>query len=140
MINTQDLEEILALALYSGHIKDEQALSVLLISDRPEAGKSKMAMKFYGNQGVAFLSDATAYALWRDYYKEIESGQIKHLIIPEFLAPLSRKSETVQSFVATLQMLIEEGIMEIHTGFLKAIKLQAPDSYRGHTLYATERV
>jgi len=128
MINTKDLEKIIGLCLYTAYIQEEQAVSIMLISDRPEAGKSKVAMKFYGNKGIAFLSDVTAFALWRDYHKEIESGTLKHLIVPEFLAPLSRKSETVQSFIATLQMLIEEGIMEIHTGFLDPIKLKAPSA------------
>lgn len=126
MINTQDLEQIVALTLYSAYIKGEKAVSVMVISDRPESGKSEIVTKFYGNKGIAFLSDVTAYALWRDFKTEIETGALKHMIIPEFLAPLSRKAETVQSFISTLQMLIEEGVMEIHTGFLQPMKLASP--------------
>jgi hypothetical protein len=126
MINTQDLEKILSLSLFSAHINGEKAVSLMIVSDRPESGKSEIAMKFLGNQGVRLLSDVTAYALWRDFKDVIENGSLKTLVIPEFLAPLSRKSETVQSFISTLQMLIEEGMLEIHTGFLKPMQLKSP--------------
>jgi hypothetical protein len=42
------------------------------------------------------------------------------------ISPLSRNSDTVNSFISTLGSLIEEGIVEIHTGFLEAIKLKSP--------------
>lgn len=128
MIHTQDLEKIIALVLYSAYVEGEKAVSAIIVSDRPESGKTEVVNKFYGNRGLIYLSDVTAFALWRDFHKEIASGEVKHLIVPEFLAPLSRKGETVASFIATLQMLVEEGIMEIHTGFLEAIKLKAPAS------------
>ena len=126
MINTHDLEKSVALTLYSAYVKGEKAVSLMVLSDRPESGKTEIVSKFYGNRGLAFLSDVTAYALWRDFKEQIESGELKHLVIPEFLAPLSRKSETVGSFISTLQMLVEEGVMEIHTGFLKPMKLASP--------------
>lgn len=128
MINTQDLERIFALTFYSAYVANEKPVSVMLISDRPESGKSEIAMKYLGNPGIGHLSDVTAYALWRDFKEDIEAGTLKHIVIPEFLAPLSRKSETVQSLISTLQMLIEEGIIEIHTGFLKPMKLKSPTS------------
>lgn len=126
MIDTKDLEKIIALALTSAYVKDGKPVSLMMVSDRPESGKTELANKFYGNKRLAYLSDVTAYALWRDFHKQIEAGEIKHLVIPEFLAPLSRGSSTVASFIATLQILIEEGIMEIHTGFLDPIKLTSP--------------
>lgn len=126
MINTRDLEKVVSLALASAYVKDERPISLMIVSDRPESGKTELANKFIGNKRLAYLSDITAYALWRDFHKQIEAGDIKHFVIPEFLAPLSRGSSTVASFIATLQMLIEEGIMEIHTGFLEPIKLSSP--------------
>lgn len=126
MIQTKDLEKIVALTLYSSYVANEKPVSLMIVSDRPEAGKTETVRKYYGNNGIRFLSDVTAYALWRDFHNEIESGALKHLVIPEFLAPLSRKSETVNSLISTLQMLIEEGMMEVHTGFLKPIRLKAP--------------
>lgn len=126
MINTKDLEKLVSLALSSAYVKDEKPISLMVVSDRPESGKTELANKFIGNRRLAYLSDITAYALWRDFHKQINAGEIRHFIIPEFLAPLSRGSSTVASFIATLQMLVEEGIMEIHTGFLEPIKLESP--------------
>jgi hypothetical protein len=128
VINTKELEKVMALTMYSAYIKGDNASSLMISSDRPESGKSQSVNKYYGNYGLAYVSDCTAYGLWRDFHKEIESGSIKHLIISEFLAPLSRNKDTVNSFISTLQVLIEEGVMEIHTGFLEPIKLSAPSS------------
>ena len=126
MIATQDLEKIFSLAIASGYVKGEKPVSLMIVSERPESGKTEVVNKFIGTKNLAYLSDVTAYALWRDFHEQIARGELKHLIIPEFLAPISRHSQTVQSFIATLQMLIEEGIMEIHTGFQNPIKLIAP--------------
>ena len=126
MIHTQDLERTVALALASAYVEGEKPLSLMIVSDRPESGKTEVVNSFYGMKGIAILSDVTAFALWRDFGKELATGRLKHLIIPEFLAPISRGTQTVESFIATLQMLVEEGLSEIHTGFLKPIKLASP--------------
>lgn len=126
MVHTQDLEKIMALTLASAHIEGDKPLSLLIVSDRPESGKTDTVNQFYGNAGVAILSDVTAHAFWRDFGEDLAAGRLKHIIIPELLAPLSRGAETVDSLIATLQILIEEGLTEIHTGFLKPIKLAKP--------------
>ena len=126
VIDTQDLEKVVALTLASAYIKGERPLSLMIVSDRPESGKTDTVNRFDVNKRVAYLNDVTAYALWRDFGKDLANGNIKHFFIPEFLAPISRQSQTVASFIATLQMLIEEGLKEIHTGFLEPIKLKNP--------------
>lgn len=127
MEGTKDLEKIIALTLASAYIKDEKPASLMIVSDRPESGKTQLVNKYDGTDGIALLSDATAFALWRDFGKRIERNLIKHIIIPEFLAPLSRNKSTVNSFIAMLQMMMEEGLREIHTGFLKqAIEFDEP--------------
>ena len=125
MIDTKDIEKVVALTLASGYVKGEKPVSLMLVSDRPEAGKTEIVRQFSDTSKVKVISDMTAYALWRDFGVPISQGKIKHFIIPEFLAPISRAS-TVDSFVATLQMMIEEGLTEIHTGFLKPIKFDSP--------------
>lgn len=126
MIHTQDLEKVVALALTSAYVRGEKPISLMIVSDRPESGKTEIVNRFYGNTGIAILSDVTAYGFWRDFSKDLISGKLKHIIIPELLAPISRGAETVGSFIATLQMLVEEGLTEIHTGFLRPIKLDSP--------------
>jgi len=127
MEGTKDLEKIVALTLASAYIKGEKPASLMIVSDRPESGKTQLVNKYDGTDGIALLSDATAFALWRDYGKKIERNQLNHIIIPEFLAPISRNKSTVNSFIAMLQMMMEEGLREIHTGFLKtAIEFNEP--------------
>lgn len=125
MINTSDIEKVIALTLASAYVKGDKPVSLMIVSDRPESGKTDIIKQFSGTKGIAVISDMTAYALWRDFGTAIRQGTIKHFIIPEFLAPISRTS-TVDSFIATLQMMIEEGLTEIHTGFLKPITFDAP--------------
>lgn len=127
MIRTKDLEKLVALTLASAYVKGEKPASLMIISERPESGKTDIVNKFHGNTGVIVLSDVTAHALWRDFYKPISAGEVKHIIIPEFLAPLSRSS-AIDSLIATFQVMIEEGLTEIHTGFLPPIKFPKPIS------------
>lgn len=125
MIHIADLAKVVALTLASAYVKGEKPASLMIVSDRPESGKTELVKKFSELTGVAVLSDVTAYALWRDFHKQILNGEIRHFIIPEFLAPISR-SASVASFIATMQMMIEEGLSEIHTGFLEPIILPTP--------------
>jgi len=125
MVNTSDIEKVIALTLASAYVAGEKPASLMIVSDRPESGKTDIIKQFSGTQGIAVISDMTAYAMWRDFGEAISEGKIKHFIIPEFLAPMSRTS-TAASFVATLQMMIEEGLTEIHTGFLPPMKFDKP--------------
>lgn len=126
MIHTKDLEKIVLLALASAYLINDKPASLMIVSERPESGKTELVRKFGKNKGIVMLSDVTAFSMWRDLHDEIEKGKIKHIIIPEFLAPLSRRT-SLDSLIATFQMMIEEGLTEIHSGFLKeAIKFSRP--------------
>jgi hypothetical protein len=120
MIGADDLRKIVALALCSDYVSNDKPLSILLISDRPEAGKTQIVKGFYGMPKVEFASDLSAYGLKRDFAARITQGTIRHIIIPEFLQPLMRGKVSAQSFVTTLQAFMEDGVMGLHTGFLKA--------------------
>lgn len=127
MIRTKDIEKIIALTLASAYVEGDKPASLMIVSERPESGKTDMVQMFSENTGIVVLSDVTAFALWRDFYKEITARKIKHIIIPEFLAPLTRSS-AIDNLIATFQMMIEEGLTEIHTGFLPSIKFDTPIS------------
>jgi hypothetical protein len=118
MINTKDLEYIIALTLATAYIEGETPQSTMLVSDRPEAGKTTLVNKFRRVDGIAVISDGTAKGILESFKTDLESGKLKHLIIPEFLAPISRNQNTVNSFIATIQILIEDGFQRIDTGFM----------------------
>jgi hypothetical protein len=114
LIKLQKITELLELAIYSGHIKDEQPVSALITAP-PEAGKTELVMKLAQNDGVIALTDCTAFGIMRDYGKAIRERKIRHLIIPDLVRPMSRGKETVHSLIAFLNALVEEGVMRIST-------------------------
>jgi len=117
MIKEKDLLELLKLAIASGYLKEEQPLSLLILA-RVESGKTELLKKVKGNQGVLYLTDATPYGIARHYVKDIADGGVRHIIIPDLLVPLSRYKDTVTSFIAFFNALIEEGIVEVRTAFI----------------------
>jgi len=118
MINTKDLELSVALTLASAHIEGETPQSLMIVSDRPESGKTQLVSQFRRIDGIAVVSDVTAKGLLESFRGDLISGKLKHLIIPEFLAPISRNQTTVNSFLSTIQILIEDGFQRIDTGFM----------------------
>lgn len=120
MIDAQDLEKIVALALCTAYIKGDKPLSLLIISDRPESGKTEIVKQFSGTPGVEFATDVTGYGLKRDFTAKILRGEVKHIIIPEMITPLSKGKTASDSFTGILQAIIEDGIMGIHTGFIRS--------------------
>lgn len=114
MIGTDELEYLVKTALYSSCLKNERPVS-LLISARVESGKTEIVTKFRDNHGILFMSDLTAWGIQKHYLKRLTSGDIKYIIIPDILVPLSRSGDTVNSLIGFLNSLIEEGVKEIST-------------------------
>jgi hypothetical protein len=49
------------------------------------------------------------------YLEDIKSGKIRHIIIGDLLAPLSKQKKTRDDFIAFFNSLIEEGVISVHT-------------------------
>jgi len=103
---------LITLALFSAYIEGERPLSLLLVS-KVESGKTTLLERFKGCKGTEWLGDATAWGIAKIYGKRIRSGELRHLLFPEFSIPTSRSYETVSSLDAYLCGLIEEGIGKI---------------------------
>ncbi len=114
MEDLQPLVDMITLTLYTAYVKDAKANSLLIIA-KPESGKTEAMKKFIANKNVAYISDATAFGIERDYIPKIETGEIRHIIIPDLLKPLSRKESTVKTFITMMNALIEEGIASVAT-------------------------
>lgn len=114
MIGLNNIIELLKLVVFSGYVKGENPVSVLITAE-PEAGKTEMVMKFSRNKGILTLTDCTAYGIMSEYEKDITSGTIKHLLIPDLVKPMSRQRDTVNSLIAFFNSLIEEGVYRINT-------------------------
>jgi hypothetical protein len=111
----ENLADMITLTLYTAYIRNVLKPNSLLIIARPESGKTEMMKKFTVNKNIAYLSDATAYGIEHDYLSKIEEGQVRHIMIPDLLKPLSRKESTVKTFITFLNGLIEEGIASTST-------------------------
>jgi len=72
MINLQDLEKLIEVTLFTGWIKDERPVSLLIVAD-PESGKTELVKKTKRVKGVLYLTDATAYGIITKYWGDIES-------------------------------------------------------------------
>jgi hypothetical protein len=114
MKDIDPLVEMVRLNLLTPYIRNQKPNSLLIIAP-PESGKTEVMKKFAVNKNVAYLSDVTAYGIQRDYFRAIEDGEVRHIIIPDLLKPLSRKESTVKSFTTMMNGLIEEGIAGIST-------------------------
>ncbi len=114
MIGIQLLGKVVECALISPYILDEKPISLLIVA-KPESGKSTVMKQYRENRGVIYLSDCTAYGITRDVLPKIVSGEIKTIMIPDLLTPLSKQSKTRQSFIGFLNNLIEEGVAKITT-------------------------
>ena len=64
---------------------------------------------------MVYLTDCTAYGITRDVLPKIVSGEIKTIMIPDLITPLSKQTKTRKSFIAFLNNLIEEGVAKITT-------------------------
>ncbi len=115
MLGLEPIDEIIKLALYSAYIKDEEQPISLLICAEPEAGKTEETKKGTALDGVLFLSDASAYGVLREYGDALAEKKIRHIIIPDLRSPLSKRWETSHSFVAFLNSMTSEGIVEVRT-------------------------
>ena len=115
MIGMEAIEKLIELTLWTAYLEDDQPLSALIVSE-VEQGKSAMAMQFRQRNGsVVVLHDATTYGILKAYRPFLAQGKIKHFIFPEFVFPLSRQRETVNTFLAFLNGLMDEGVTGIQT-------------------------
>ena len=93
LINTEPLKKVIECTLISPYIKDEKPISLLIVA-KAESGKTT-AMKMYReNKGVVYLTDCTAYGITRDILPKIVSGEIKTIMIPDLITPLSKSTKT----------------------------------------------
>ncbi len=115
MKDLEPLADFVALTLYTGYIENVPKPNSLLVIARPESGKTELLKKFIVNKNVAYVSDITAFGLERDYLPKIEAGEIRHIIIPDLLKPLSRKESTVNTLITSLNALVEEGLASTST-------------------------
>ena len=114
MIGMKYIEEMIKLVIWSGYVKHEKPLSLIIVAN-PESGKTKSLLKYANNKRLITYTDLTAYGIRKDVIPKVEVGSIKHLIIPDLLKPLNRGQWAVADFITLMSCLIEEGVGNIST-------------------------
>jgi hypothetical protein len=112
MIELQGVEELISYALFSAWVKDERPLSLMIIS-RVESGKTETVRQFIWNKGILVMTDCTYWGIVSRYKDQLMSGEINHIIIPDMIIPINRSKDTVNSLIAFLNALTEEGVNEV---------------------------
>jgi hypothetical protein len=118
MIKTENLRKIISLSIASAYIKGDKSVSLLIVA-KPESGKTATMREFSANNGVMWLSDIT-YGGLVNVLREVESGKIKTLLIPDMLKVFGRKPDTAKNFLTLLNEAIEEGVNEVRTPYITA--------------------
>lgn len=126
MIGLQGVEELIKYALFSAWVKDERPLSLMIIA-RVESGKTETVNQFVWNKGILVMTDLTYWGLLNKYKEQLMAGEVNHIIIPDMIVPINRSRDTVNSLIAFLNALTEEGVKEIATyAFPEGLSLTQP--------------
>lgn len=144
MIKIEPILEIIETILWTGKLQNEKPLSGMLIA-KVGFGKSEALRKAYtppkiktewkdkvGKDGkpakervqevthigtVLYTGDTTPYTLYHKWGELLKSGQIKHIVIPDFLSILTKSKDAMPDTVRFYNGLIEEGICRIESRY-----------------------
>lgn len=113
-IDNKPATEILKLAILSHYIehKEDKSVSVALIAEI-ETDKTRSLKKFYNTKGVAVETDLTYMGLINHILPQIETGNVKTIVIPDMIKTVMKKQSTVQNFIGILNSLMEEGVHQV---------------------------
>ena len=137
MIGVEKILNILKISVWSGGLKGELPLSVMLIGgigtgktsmlkkthqegriEKVTIGKGDKAKEIEVRQiagSVLCTTSTTPYVLCNRYGHLLKSGQIKHIAIPDFLSILNLPRYIYSSTLTFYNSLIEEGILSIES-------------------------
>jgi hypothetical protein len=115
LVGIEPVQDIVELTLYTSYVKNEKPVSLIMVAE-PESGKTELLKKYRKNNGVYATKRFSAWGIQND----LVEGKIKpifekpkilgHLIIYDFQALFSFKPSTVDSTIAFLDALTEEGL------------------------------
>lgn len=113
-LDNKPATELLKLAVLSHYIqhKEDKSVSIALIAEI-ETDKTRTLKKFYKTKGITVETDLTYMGLINYVLPQIQTGQVKTIIIPDMIKTIMKKQSTVQNFIGILNSLIEEGVHEV---------------------------
>lgn len=139
MIGVDQILDIIQIAVWSGALKGERPLSIILIAS-VGSGKTSMIKKTHQKGStkevqvpgkrkdeprtievrqivgsVLYTTNTTPHILCNRYGQILKNGQIKHIAIPDFLNILNLPRYALANTISFYNNLIEEGIMSIES-------------------------
>jgi hypothetical protein len=108
MFKTEKVEKLIKYALLSGFVKNDVPLSLMLVSP-PEHAKTSI-IRGIKCKNAYETADLSPKPIIDKVIPMLLNDHIHHIVIPDFVKPCSHKAVTVDSTVAFLNAMIEEGV------------------------------
>ncbi len=137
MINMDRLHKAIKYTLWTGYIKGEKPVSLLIVGN-PEVGKTTAIEKFRENRGIVYFNDVTPWGLVKELHKFQElNKRINHVLIPDFLNILSKSQTSTKAMIQFFNTATEDGLTKIQTF---GINIDVPKIQFGLITAVTTRV
>ena len=102
------------LAIYSPYVLGERPLSLQVIAE-VDTGKTEVLDQYDTTRAVKLATDISQKGIINTYFKQLERGQLKTIIVPDLIKLTGPgRRETIKF----LNALTEEGVGEIHTAYM----------------------
>jgi hypothetical protein len=115
MIGLEWLEEFLSYGIASTFVKNGRPVSMLIVAD-VETGKTELLKKLSKISSCLYITSFTRYGLLQEYRHEIETKEIRTIIVPDLIQLIDSVNPNLQNNIITfLNAFVEEGIRIIST-------------------------
>jgi hypothetical protein len=115
LVGLEPIQDIVELALWSAYVKNEKIVSLLIVA-RPGSGKTEFLKKYRKNRGVHVRRRFSACGILTDLIQGklcllfTKPRILGHILVYDYVCVFSYKHDTVDSTIAFLDALTEEGI------------------------------
>lgn len=114
MIGMEKIELITNLTIASGYLQGERPLNLMLLA-MGGSGKSDLLEGYASSPGVLYTAYTSFAQLLKRHGDKIVSGDVRHIIVPDFAVSVGRSKDISSGELAALGVLIEEGIIRYET-------------------------
>jgi hypothetical protein len=128
MIGIELVETIIRYVTYSGYLKENRPLSLMLVA-ASGAGKSDCLLQYKLNSNLFVLNDMTRYGLWQKFRESKgKNSFVTHCVIPDFSQVMMQNPFYTGAICSTMMSLMEEGTDSVMT---KNIQYNIPNTRLG---------
>lgn len=133
MIQLDDIQEILKLAIYTGRLEGDKPLSVMIVANA-ESAKSQTLMSLAENDGILLLNSFTPTSFLENHALDFSTGKYRHLILPDLIPVLGRQKYLADATITMLLYFTEEGFKEIDSKAFQGGKISLNQPVSGGLL------